>query len=72
MEGPQPEPVFEAVVAALAEIVASIEAGEYPKKGPVTWYAFDQVRLVVPAVEQGRRAAAPGALGGGVHRRGVP
>ena len=44
-EGPQPEPVFEAVAAALAEIVASIEARHHPKKGPVTWYAFDQVRL---------------------------
>jgi len=45
LEGPQPEPVFQAVAAAVAEIVASIEALHHPKKGPVTWYAFDQVRL---------------------------
>jgi uncharacterized protein len=45
LEGPQPEPVFQAVAAAVAEIVASIEALHHPKKGPITWYAFDQVRL---------------------------
>ena len=45
LEGPQPEPVFLAVTAALAEVTASIEALHHPKKGPVTWYAFDQVRL---------------------------
>ncbi len=45
LEGPQPEPVFQAVAAALAEIVSSIDALHHPKKGPITWYAFDQVRM---------------------------
>lgn len=45
LEGPQPEPVFQAVAAALAEIVSSIDALHHPKKGPVTWYAIDQVRM---------------------------
>ena len=45
LEGPQPEPVFQAVAAALAEVAVSIEALHHPRKGPVTWYAFDQVRV---------------------------
>jgi len=45
LEGPQAEPVFQAVTAALAEVRASIEALHHPKNGPVTWYSFDQVRV---------------------------
>jgi len=45
LEGPQAEPVFAALTAALAEVKGSIEALHHPKKGPVTWYSFDQVRL---------------------------
>lgn len=45
LEGPEAEPVFQAVAAALAELMVSIDALHDPKKGPVTWYSFDQVRL---------------------------
>ncbi|MFN8033288.1 MAG: SIMPL domain-containing protein [Mycobacterium sp.] len=45
LEGPQAEPVFQAVTAALAEVTASIQALHHPRKGPVTWYSVDQVRL---------------------------
>lgn len=45
LEGPQPEPVFSAISAALADVKASIEALHHPKRGPVTWYSFDQVRV---------------------------
>ena len=44
VEGPAPEPVFETVAAGLAEVVRSIEQVHHPKRGPVTWYAVDQVR----------------------------
>jgi hypothetical protein len=44
-EGPAPQPVFDAVVAALADVKTSIEALHDPKRGPVTWYSFDQVRM---------------------------
>lgn len=44
MEGPSAEPVFEAVTARLAEVVASLEALRHPKRGPVTRYAVEQVR----------------------------
>lgn len=44
-EGPEPQPVFDAVVAALADVKTSIEALHDPKRGPVTWYSFDQVRM---------------------------
>ena len=45
LEGAEPEPVFRAVSAALADITASLEALHHPKRGPVTWYAVDQVRM---------------------------
>jgi len=45
MEGPAPEPVFAAVAASLAEVCRSIEELHHRKRGPVTWYAVDQVRL---------------------------
>ncbi|MCB0942297.1 MAG: SIMPL domain-containing protein [Mycobacterium sp.] len=44
IEGPAPEPVFEAVAAGLAEVVRSLEESHHAKRGPVTWYAVDQVR----------------------------
>ncbi|HNP12747.1 MAG TPA: SIMPL domain-containing protein [Mycobacterium sp.] len=44
MEGPAPEPVFEAVAAGLAEVARSLDELHHPKRGPVTWYAVDQVR----------------------------
>ncbi|TGD84910.1 SIMPL domain-containing protein [Mycolicibacterium sp. CH28] len=45
LEGPQPEPVFRAVSAALADVTASIETLHHKKRGPVTWYSIDQVRM---------------------------
>ncbi len=45
MEGPAPEPVFEAVAAGLADVCRSIEQLHHRKRGPVTWYAVDQVRM---------------------------
>ncbi|MCX2929821.1 SIMPL domain-containing protein [Mycobacterium sp. CVI_P3] len=44
-EGPQPEPVFAAVTAALVAVQASIEELHHPKRGPVTWYSVDQIRM---------------------------
>lgn len=44
VEGPAPEPVFDAVAAGLAAVVRSVEELHHPKRGPVTWYAVDQVR----------------------------
>lgn len=44
LEGPEPQPVFDAVTAALATVGASIEGLHDPELGPVTWYSFDQVR----------------------------
>jgi uncharacterized protein YggE len=44
-DGPQAGPVFAAVTGAVAAVSASIEARHHPKKGPVTRYAIDQVRM---------------------------
>ncbi|HUL99516.1 MAG TPA: SIMPL domain-containing protein [Mycobacterium sp.] len=44
LEGPEPEPVFEAVVSKLAAVKRSIEVLHDDERGPVTWYSFDQVR----------------------------
>lgn len=44
-DGPQAEPVFQAVAATLAHVSASIEERYHPNRGPVTWYAIDQVRM---------------------------
>lgn len=45
MEGPAPEPVFEGVAASLADVCRSLEQLHHRKRGPVTWYAVDQVRM---------------------------
>ena len=45
MEGPDPEPVFRAVEATLADITRSIASLHHPKRGPVTWYSVEQVRM---------------------------
>lgn len=44
-EGRAADPVFQKVAGALAEVTTSIEAQHHPKRGPVTRYAIDQVRL---------------------------
>ncbi|MGB6887964.1 MAG: SIMPL domain-containing protein [Mycobacterium sp.] len=44
-EGRVAEPVFRKVTGALAEVTASVEAQHHPKRGPVTRYAIDQVRI---------------------------
>ncbi len=44
-EGPAAEPVFQAVTAALAEVAGSLETRCRPRRGPVTRYSVDQIRM---------------------------
>lgn len=44
-DGPHAGPVFAAVTGAVAQVGASIEERHHAKKGPVTRYAIDQVRM---------------------------
>lgn len=44
-EGPEPRPVFDAAAASLADVTRSLESHHHPKKGPVTTFVVDQVRL---------------------------
>ena len=43
-EGPAPQPVFDAVATAAADVTASLQSLHHPKKGPVTKFVIDQVR----------------------------
>lgn len=43
-EGPEPQPVFDAVAQALAEVTGLLESRLHPKEGPVTKLVIDQVR----------------------------
>jgi len=43
-EGIAPQPVFDAVATALADVTASLESRHHAKKGPVNKFVIDQVR----------------------------
>lgn len=43
-EGPEPQPVFDAVATALAEVTRSLASRHHAKDGPVSKYVIDQVR----------------------------
>ena len=43
-EGIAPQPVFDAVATALADVTASLEFRYHAKKGPVNKFVIDQVR----------------------------
>ena len=43
-DGPQPQPVFDAVATALAEVTASLESRHHASDGPVTAFAVEQVQ----------------------------
>ena len=44
-DGPDPEPVFAAAAAALAQVSDSVTQRHNPKRGPITGYSIDQVRM---------------------------
>lgn len=44
-DGPQPQPVFDAVAAALADVTASLESRHHAGRGPVTAFVVEQARL---------------------------
>jgi uncharacterized protein YggE len=44
LEGPQLQPVFERVVQALEQVKASVGPLHDPERGPVTWWATQQIR----------------------------
>jgi uncharacterized protein YggE len=43
-EGPTPQPVFDAVAGAMADVTASLQGRHHAKKGPVTKFVIDQIR----------------------------
>jgi len=43
-EGPDPQPVFDLVARALADVTRSLESRQHTKNGPVTKLVIDQVR----------------------------
>lgn len=43
-EGPDPQPVFDAVATALADVTRSLASRHHGEDGPVTKYVVDQVR----------------------------
>lgn len=45
VDGPEAEPVFAAAAATLARVSASVKERHHPKRGPITRYAIDQVRM---------------------------
>ena len=44
-DGPTAEPVFARAADALARVSASLEERHHPKRGPITRYGIDQVRM---------------------------
>ncbi|GAA3816764.1 SIMPL domain-containing protein [Nocardioides panacisoli] len=44
LEGPQLQPVFDRVVHALEQVRSSVQPLHDPERGPVTWWATQQVR----------------------------
>jgi uncharacterized protein YggE len=44
VDGPQPQPVFDAVAGALVDVTASLESRLNAERGPVTGFAVDQFR----------------------------
>lgn len=44
-DGPDPQPVFDAVTRTMQSVRESIETLHDPDRGPVTWFAVDQVRV---------------------------
>jgi len=45
IDGPSPDPVFATVAASVNEVRAALESRHDPKRGPVTRYAVDQIRM---------------------------
>ena len=58
-DGPEPQPVFDAVAAALADVSGSLESRVHAENGPVTTFTVEQVQRAShrPYHPEGRQLA---------------